>query len=386
MLGKKVVVITFLFLLSFPLKVLAQDVLLEEQTSLDNQMVGVEFKEEMLEGRVVGILEEKQIIPAGAKETQIYQKLEVLVTKGSLKGKRIVVESGDLPVSGLQKYKVGDELVISYSKNVEGKDVFYITDYVRRKALFLVFLIFVFVVVLIGRLQGVTSLFVMAFSFLVILKFILPEISKGKDPVQTAIFGSLMIIPVTFVLSHGFNKKTAVAVVGTLISIVFTGFLTGIFVEFAKLTGFASEEAGFLQAYKGSLINIKGLLLAGIIIGVFGVLDDVTISQSAIVEQLKTANPKLKPGELYSKAMAVGKDHIASMVNTLVLVYTGASLPLLILFVDSSRSFLEIVNLEVVAEEVVRTLVGSIGLVLAVPITTLIASLVFSVRGEEKRC
>ncbi len=379
---KRFILTAFLFLLFCPPKVLAQDVSSQEQGGLDNQLTVAQYQEETLEGRVTLVLEEKQIIPAGAEKPQIYQKLEVFITKGSLKGKRIIIENGTLPVSDLQRYKRGDELVISYSKDAEGKDNFYIRDYVRRKPLLFVFLIFVFMVVLIGRLQGLTSLFGMALSLLVILKFILPEISKGKDPVQTAILGSLMIIPVTFVLSHGFNKKTVVAIVGTLISIVFTGVLTGIFVEFAKLTGFASEEAGFLQAYKGGLINIKGLLLGGIIIGVLGVLDDITISQSAIVEQLKTTNPKLKPGDLYSKAMSVGKDHIASMVNTLVLVYTGAALPLLILFIDSSRSFLEIINLEVVAEEVVRTLVGSIGLILAVPVTTVVASLVFS--GNKK--
>lgn len=383
MLNKKFILVSFLFLLFFPSKVIAQDEIFQEQANLDSQSLATEYKEETLEGKVLNVLEEKQIFPAGAKEPQIYQKLEILITNGSLKGNKIIIENGILSISGLQRYKVGDELVISYTKNIEGKDNFYITDYVRRKPLLFAFLAFVFMVVLVGRFQGVSSLFGMAFSFLVILKFILPEISRGKDPVQIAVFGSLMIIPLTFVLSHGFNKKTIVAILGTLISIVFTGLLTSLFVGASKLTGFAAEEAGFLQTYKGDLINVKGLLIAGIIIGVFGVLDDITVSQSAIVEQLKTANPKLKPTEIYNKAMAVGKDHIASMVNTLVLVYAGASLPLLILFIDSSRSFLEIINLEVVAEEVIRTLVGSIGLILAVPITTAIASLVFSSNKEK---
>jgi len=185
----------------------------------------------------------------------------------------------------------------------------------------------------------------------------------------------LFIIPITFYLSHGFNKKTTVAVGGTVIALIITGILAGIFVEAAKLTGFASEEAGFLQVAKQGLVNIKGLLLAGIIIGVLGVLDDVTVSQSAIVFQLKQANAKIKAGELYKRAMDVGKDHISSMVNTLVLVYTGAALPLLLLFIDNPHPFSEVVNYEIIADEIVRTLVGSIGLVLAVPITTLIASL-----------
>ncbi|MBU2577882.1 YibE/F family protein [Patescibacteria group bacterium] len=362
--------------LFFSPTVLAQNEIEQGEIELNQQLPVIEHKEETLEGRVVQILEEKQIIPTGVKDLQLYQKLEILVTKGSLKDKKITIENGNLPMSNLQKYKVGDELVISYSKDFEGNDMFYITDYVRRNALFWLFLIFVIAAVAIGRWQGMTSLFGMGISFLVIFKFILPKISAGSDPVQIAILGSLAIIPATFLLSHGVNKKTGIAIMGTLFALIVTGVLANVFVEASKLTGFASEEAGFLQAYKPGLINIKGLLLAGIIIGVLGILDDITISQSAIVQQLKAANPKLKAGELYKKAMAVGKDHIASMVNTLVLVYTGAALPLLLLFIDNPHPFSEIVNYEIIADEIVRTLVGSIGLILAVPITTFIASLV----------
>jgi uncharacterized membrane protein len=363
----------------------AQGEMMQDEAGFDQQLPPAEqeHKEETLEGQVSQILEEKQITPTGVKEPQLYQKLEILVTKGSLKDKKITIENGNLPMSNLQKYKVDDELVISFSKDFEGNDMFYITDYVRRGALAWLFVIFVVMAVAIGRWQGMASLIGMGISFLVIFKFILPKIYAGGDPVQIAILGSLVIIPATFLLSHGVNKKTGIAVAGTLISLVVTGILAHIFVDASKLTGFASEEAGFLQAFKPGLINIKGLLLAGIIIGVLGVLDDITISQSAIVQQLKAANPKLKAGELYKKAMAVGKDHIASMVNTLVLVYTGAALPLLLIFIDNPHPFSEIVNYEIIADEVVRTLVGSIGLILAVPITTFIAS--FMAEGGENK-
>jgi len=379
---KKYLIAILLFCLSvfsslfFSPTVLAQNEVEQGEIELNQQLPTADYQEETLEGRVTQILEEKQVIPIGTEEPQLYQKLEILITKGSLKDEKITIENGNLPMSNLQKYKVGDELVINYGKDFEGNDTFYITDYVRRSALLWLFVIFVIIAVAIGRWQGMTSLFGMGISFLVIFKFILPKISAGSDPVQVAILGSLVIIPATFLLSHGVNKKTGIAIMGTLISLVVTGVLANAFVEASRLTGFASEEAGFLQAYKPGLINIKGLLLAGIIIGVLGVLDDITISQSAIVQQLKAANPKLKAGELYKKAMAVGKDHIASMVNTLVLVYTGAALPLLLLFIDNPHPFSEIINYEIIADEVVRTLVGSIGLILAVPITTFIASLV----------
>jgi len=321
------------------------------------------------------ILEEKQIKPMGSEDFQLYQKLELLITKGSLKDKNIEIENGNLSLANNLKYKVNDKVIVTFGKDFEGNDYFYITDYIRRDSLLLLFIIFVFVAVVIAKWRGVLSLVGMGISFLVIFSFILPKISSGSNPVGIAILGSLIIIPVSFFLSHGFNKKTIVAIAGTLIALIITGVLSDIFVEAAKLTGFASEEAGFLQAAKQGTINIKGLLLAGIIIGVLGVWDDIAISQSAIVFQLKEANDKLKFNELYKRAMNVGQDHISSMVNTLVLVYTGAALPLLLIFIDNPHPFSEIVNYEIIADEIVRTLVGSIGLILAVPITTVIASL-----------
>jgi len=334
------------------------------------------FQQETLEATVTEILEEKEIqFPDLEGEKQLYQKLELLVTKGSLIDREIIIESGDIPIASLQKYKSGDNVVVFYSKSPEGDEYFYISDYVRRAPLFLLLIIFVVVTLIIAKWRGFSSILGMGFSFLVIFKFILPKILAGANPISVAIIGSFFIIPITFYLSHGLNKKTTVAILGTIISLVITGILAGVFVDAAKLTGFASEEAGFLQVFRQGQVNIKGILLAGIIIGVLGVLDDVTVSQSAIVFQLKKVNSNMKSGQLYKKAMDVGKDHISSMVNTLVLVYTGASLPLLLLFIDNPHPFLEVINYEILADEIVRTLVGSIGLVLAVPITTFIACL-----------
>lgn len=363
--------------------VLAQNENLTDSSSTSGNFEAT-FSEETLEGEVVGIIEEKELIFPNETNSQLYQKLKILVTKGSLKDKEIIVENGNLPSVNIPKYKSGDNLVIYYSKDFEGFDTFYIADYVRRSPLLWLFLIFVVLAIAVGRWQGITSLIGMGISFVVIFKLILPQIYSGADPVQTAILGSLIIIPVTFFLSHGVNKKTTVAMVGTLIALMVTGVLADTFVNLTRLTGFSSEEAGFLQSFRPDLINIKGLLLAGIIIGVLGVLDDITISQAAIVQQLKIVNTKLNPGDLYKKAMTVGRDHIASMVNTLILVYTGASLPLLLLFIDNPHTFSEIINYEIVAEEIVRTLVGSIGLIMAVPITTFIAVLTFKPEAKKK--
>ncbi len=333
-------------------------------------------KQETLEAVIIRIIEEKDIQPMNQQNWQLYQKLELLITKGSIKGKKITIENGLLLVSNIQKCNQGDKVMVSYSKDYKGNDNYYISDYMRRDSLIWLFLIFIALTIYIAKWRGIFSLVGMGLSFLVIFLYILPNILSGTSPVQIAIIGSLIIVPLTFYFSHGFNKKTTVAVISTTIALVITGMLANFFIVMAKLTGFASEEASFLQIAKQGTIDMKGLLLAGIIIGALGVLDDITISQSAIVFQLKEANSKLKFDELYKRAMSIGQDHISSMVNTLILVYTGAALPLLLLFINNPHPFSEIINYEMIADEIIRTLVGSIGLILSVPITTLIASLV----------
>ncbi|HSV94585.1 MAG TPA: YibE/F family protein [Spirochaetia bacterium] len=385
---KKTIVSIFfigLFIFSFYVHptVFAETATDESNLISSDQNKVTDYQEETLEGKIIKLTGQRRITPSDDAKEQLYQQLEIKITKGSQKDKIINLESGDAYQTSNTLYKVGDKVIIAYAKDSTGGETYLISDYVRRTPLLVLFLLFVVVTIAIGKWKGLNSILGMGISFLVILKFILPGIYSGSDPVTIAILGSLVIIPVTFFLSHGFNRKTLVAILGTLVSLIITGILATLFVEAAKLTGFASEEAGFLNVFKGGTINIKGLLLAGMIIGVLGVLDDITVSQSAIVQELKIANPQLKSKDLYLKAMSVGKDHIASMVNTLILVYTGAALPLLLLFVDNPRPFSELINYEIIADEVVRTLVGSIGLVLAVPITTFIAS--YSINNHVKK-
>lgn len=324
---------------------------------------------------VVEVLEQKT--SGNLQIGEMFQKLEMRVdSKGELYQQEIVIENTDSRIT----YQVGDQLVIYQV----GEQDFLIADQVRTRPLLWLFLLFVACVLLVSKWQGIGSLLGMAFSFLVIIYFILPRIATGSDPILIAILGALMIIPATFYPSHGFNRKTHISVFSTLIALLTTGFLAKFFINFAKLSGLSSEEAGFLQVLNPDVTSMQGLLLAGIIIGVLGVLDDVTVSQASIVAQLKSANPEFNVRELYTRAMKVGHDHIASMVNTLVLVYAGASLPLLLLFTDAAKPFVELVNYEIIADEVVRTLVGSIGLILAVPITTLLASL-FVGSGDNKK-
>ncbi len=250
-------------------------------------------------------------------------------------------------------------------------------DFVRTDSLVLLTIIFVAVTLLVARWKGLASVVSMALTFLLIMVFVLPKLADGVNPVLIALVASALIIPVTFYLSHGVNKKTTAAILASWITLLFTGFLAYIFINLGKLSGTASDEAATLSTFLHGTVNMKGLLLAGFIIGTLGILDDITISQAAIVEALaKTTKHKL--GHLYSKGMEVGRDHISSNVNTLILVYAGTSLPLMLIFIDNPHPFSEVVNYEFIAEAIIRTLVGSIGLVIAVPVTTLIAAWFYS--------
>lgn len=339
-----------------------------------------DFPGNVFEAQVSEILEEGPI--KSEAENNYYQKIELRGTTDLYANKtftsRIEFINENL------KYKTGDQVVVSQTFTSDGKTEFIITDSVRRSSLFKLLLIFVVLAIIVGKLKGVTSLLGMILSFVVIMKFILPQIYNGNDPISTAIIGAIILVPITFILSHGFNKKTLIAIGGTLIALFLSAALANLFIDEAKITGLSSEEAGFVSVFTEGRINMKGLMLAGIIIGLLGVLDDVTVSQASIVEQLKEANPKLKFAQLYRKSMTVGRDHIASMINTLILVYAGASLPLLLLFLDDSKTFSQVINYEIVANEVIKTLTGSIGLILAVPITTFITSYVYDTKGGGK--
>ena len=326
---------------------------------------------ERFEAVVTNVSDAEQKTLNGKK--QLYQKLELLVTAGSLKGKTITVENGAMATTNVVEYKKGDSVMVTAEKTAENKNLYYITDYVRNTSIYWLFGLFVALTILIGRKRGVLSLLGMGFSFLIIFAFVLPQIISGTDPVFVAILAAMAIIPVSFILSHGISKKTIAAMIGTYIALVITGMLAGFFVDFVRLTGFASDEVNYVQATTANTIDVKGLLLAGMIIGVLGILDDNTITQAAVVAQLKKAMPEASFSEIYAKAMDVGRDHIASVVNTLILVYTGASLPLLLLFINNPIPFSQVINYEMLAEEIVRTLVGSIGLILAIPLTTFIA-------------
>ena len=340
---------------------------------------------QVLEGKVVKILETGQ--KSVGDQLAPYQKLEIQVYRPS---DQIIQVINEANISGLstisyKEYKMGDNLRIQAVKSAMNLDKtnYFIEGYVRKHALITLLILFIVVVLVVGRIWGALSLVGLVISFAIIFGLIIPLIIKGVNPVVTAVLGSLVIIPSTFYASHGFNKKTHVGVISTLIALVLVGILAGYFIDATHLTGYASEEAGFLAVERQGSIDIRGILLAGIIIGTLGILDDVTIGQASVIQQLKAANSNLSGWELFKRGMAVGQDHISSMVNTLVLVYSGSALPLLLLFYGGNKGFMDVIEFELIAEEIVRMMVGSIGLVLSAPLATGLAVWLMQDSGKQ---
>jgi uncharacterized membrane protein len=329
---------------------------------------------EILRGRVVAVLEEGMVDQGGF--SQPYQHLSLRITEGALDGQLVEVEQGLLGLTNQSRlFQVGDRVLVEHTRGVDGQDLFLITEYVRTGPLLWLLVLFVVATLLVSGWQGLRSLAGMAISLVVIIGFIVPQILAGREPVTIAILGSVVMMGISLYLVYGWKAKTHVTVAGLFVSLVLTGLLAILFVSWTRLSGFGAEEAGFLQV-AGVQLNTRGLLLAGIIVGTLGALDDVAVGQSSTIFELSRANPSLGWQSLLWHGMTVGRDHIAAMVNTLLLAYVGAALPLVLMLSVYTESLGITLNREIIVEEIVRTLVGSLGLLAAVPLTSLIAALV----------
>ena len=268
-------------------------------------------------------------------------------------------------------------MIVAYAPDAPKELQYSVTDVNRKLPMTLLAGIFAVAVVVVGRMRGVMALVALAVSFLILTFFILPAILQGSNPLVVAVVGASAIMLIALYMCHGLSARTSVAVLGTLLSLLLIGLLGSLFIDWAALTGNTDDNTGLIHGLYPS-IDMSGLLLAGIIIGSLGVLDDVTVTQTSAVWELHEANPTMGWRGLYRAGIRIGRDHIASVVNTLVLAYAGAALPLLLLFSIAQSSVGTVANSELVAEEIVRTLVGSIGLVASVPVTTALAALVVS--------
>jgi uncharacterized membrane protein len=331
----------------------------------------------VLKGQVIKVVnEEKKLIP-GTEVMGVFQTLEINIIDGEESGKTIILESD------YNSFDIGDKVYLNHViRGDDGRETYIITDSYRLPTLLLFTIIFIVLVVFVGGVQGIRGLLSLAGSLLLIVFILIPGIMHGYSPVLLSIIISSFIIILGSYITHGFNRTTSSAVIGMIITVILTGLLAYLAVSYSKLTGFESDEAVFLNFNLKGNIDIVGILLSGIMIGLLGVLYDVAIGQSIAVEELHNIAPHVSKMFIYKRAIRMGREHIGALVNTLAIAYVGASLPILLLFSNSESGILEIINREVFSAEIIRTLIGSIGLVLAVPITTLIT--VFIIVKEKK--
>jgi len=349
-----------LILLFLPITVLAQ-----------NSQTNTVFK-----AKVVEIIKEETVtMPDNSLVRQ--QNIKLVGLEGEFKGVEIIFEGiGGFDVVKKNIYHVGDKVQVLESLDHLNTKNYYIVDYARGQSLLLLLIVFLISLLVIGKWKGFRSIIALVGTFFVIVKYLIPQILAGANPITTTLLGAFAILLLIIYVTEGFEKKAHIAVVSILFNLLLTIFLSWLFVWLAKLSGLSSEESSFLIGVGENTINFQGLLLASIIIGTLGVLDDVVISQIATVEQLIEANRLLSAKEVFKKAYTVGISHISSMANTLFLAYAGVSMPLLILFASGKSAFSswgQLIQNEQIATEIVRTLSGTVGLILAVPISTALA-------------
>jgi uncharacterized membrane protein len=325
--------------------------------------------------KVTQIVDEGQINLNG--RNQLYQVMQVEVLEGDYKGIPFQIDYGKRQLRNDNfRFAPGDEVYVEVDKTPDNVLQAYYVDYVRSQPLLILLIAFIVSMLIMGRWKGLGSLVSLGVSMVMIIGYVIPHILAGEDPVRVSLIGSVILLAATLYLTYGWNLKTHASVVSIMVSLLITGALSLFFVYLTRLTGYGDENATYLMQFSSVPIDPRGLLLGGMIIGSLGVLDDLVTSQSAAVVEIHDANPSLGFRRTLQKAMRIGQDHVAATVNTLVLAYTGAALPLLLIFTLGNGSYSYFINSEFLAEEIVRTLVGSLGLIAAVPISTFLATII----------
>ena len=330
---------------------------------------------------VTQIIEEGKIDMGG--HMQKYQVARVNILEGEYADIVMEIDYGKRQIrSDEYDLALGDKVMVSISKTPDNVVHAYFVDFIRTTPILWLTIIFAASIIFISRWKGVGALLSMVFSLYIIIYYIIPHILIGEDPLRVSIIGSIILLGVTLYLTYGWTLKTHAAVISMIFVLLLTGALSALFVALTRLNGTGDENVMFLMQAMETPINLRGLLLGGMIIGALGVLDDLVTTQASAVFELHRANPNFGFRALYNSAMRIGQDHVAATVNTLVLAYAGASLPMLLLFSLARGDYTYLINFAFIAEEVVRTLVGSLGLIAAVPLTTVIAIL-FAQRAES---
>jgi uncharacterized membrane protein len=345
-----------------------------------NKNQGVQ--EQYIKARVLSV--ENQTTEAATSseitiQQNIVQRTEVLFLEGSEKGLKKEIKNGPIPVTLQSKqYQAGDTVLVLKSTLANQSDVYLIFDHYRLDALWILAALFAILTIVVIRLKGLLSLVALGITVSIVSFYTVPQLLAGVNTLVVLLISATLIGATSLYLAHGFTRRTTLTLVSIGIALLISINLSVYFIQFAQLFGLGSEESLYLQTGRFGDLNIRGLVLAGIVIASIGVLDDVASAQAATVEELNRANPNLTVNQLYARAMKVGGEHIASMVNSLLLVFAGASLTLFILqFASNQRPLAVTINTEMVSQEIVASLIVSIGLIMTVPITTYLLS-VFS--------
>lgn len=341
------IVVTFFFI---PLISSAQGVFTEYQATWRGEVLEVK-NEEMRE------------IP-GTDTEHLYQTLYIEILDGPREGEKLTIENDYLELGK------GDKFYFNYLKYIGGEEEYAVIKIDRTDALIFFSLLFIAAVIVFGGWQGFRSLLALGGSFGAIFYILLPGLLQGWNPLLVSFTVASAILFGAIFFTHGFNRESAVAYGGTMVAVFLTGILAIIAVSMSSLSGFSSDESVYLNFNTKGTLDFTGLLLGAIIIGVLGVLDDIAVTQAAVVSELYSSNPAMSKHEIYRRALRVGREHVGALVNTLILAYTGVSLPLLMYFHQSPLSFGSLINAEIFATEIIRTIVGSIGLIMTVPIVT----------------
>lgn len=272
------------------------------------------------------------------------------------------------------KFKEGDRVYVTHMSDEFGNDAWSISGYDRNSPILLLVIIFSVIAILIGKRQGIGSLISLIFTVIILYTWAIPKILSGSDVVFIGVLTVVVTLVVIMYASHGFNRKSSIAIISTMMGIALVGILAKIFSNLIKVDGSGSEEAAFLLSQTGGSINLSEVFFVSILIGAMGILDDVVMSQVSSIQEIYRANSRLSTLELYRQGMNIGRDHISSMVNTLFIAYAGSSLAVVMLLTYNSGGIGNILNTDFIAEEIVRAVTSSIGILLVVPISTLIAA------------
>lgn len=327
------------------------------------------------EGKIV---EKEETDCEFSESSTCYEYTVELTTGANVNTEIMISEAGDM-----YSYGIGDPVFLMV-REFEGITDYVITGPIRDRALLFVVALFILVTVAVGGKQGIGSLIGLATSILVLFGGVIPAILGGADPILVGFLGACAVLTVSIFLSHGFNSKSLIALISTFLGLTVVSILALLFIALTKLNGFGEEESYFLLNQADTLLNMKGILFASIIVAGVGIMDDVTVNQVSSLQEVYKANPSMSQAELFKSTMTIGKDHIASMVNTLFIAYAGASMPLVMLMSLNNVSLRMLVNHELFAEEIIRTFIGSIGLIIIVPITSYFASALIKSPNKPK--